>query len=325
MENITIGRPFVHPILPLHKKFAQTPFETDRVIFTDIVSLFFVDWHTTFAYDYKSDLYIGKPFATIGVKQIMVETTMALMPPAVATVAPPGTVLALFSGGIWDILAQTSFFGVIILTILVVMSLVSWGIMVNKYRLFKEVNLQTKKFSGLFSRSPQISDLLGQVKNFRLTPLSAIYSAGIREADAVMEAKNHTGGLPENKRKLEEDDFNIVNLMLDKTIAEEVGKLEKYVVFLASTANSAPFLGLLGTVVGVMDSFWAIGERGSASLTVVAPGIAEALLATIVGLAAAIPAVIGYNWANNKLKFISDRANNFGLELMARLKKDSYQ
>jgi biopolymer transport protein TolQ len=255
----------------------------------------------------------------------MIETALSFTQPLTNTGSPPGVVLGLFSGGIWEILAQTSFFGVIILTILVVMSLVSWGIIVHKYRLFKEVNAQSHKFGGLFSRSPQISDLLGQVKNFRLSPLAAIYSAGIREADAVMEAKNHSGGMPESKRKMEDDDFEVVNLMLNKSVAEELGKLERYVVFLATTANSAPFLGLLGTVVGVMDSFWSIGERGSASLTVVAPGIAEALLATIVGLAAAIPAVIGYNWANNKLKYISDQANNFSLEFMARLKKDSYQ
>ena len=255
----------------------------------------------------------------------MIETVTALSPVTAVAGQTPTAVLGLFSGGIWDILGQTSFFGVIILVILVVMSLVSWGIIVNKYRLFKEVNNQTHKFGGLFTRSGQLADLLGQVKNFRLTPLAAIYAAGIREADAIIEIKNHTGGLPENRRKLDDDDIKTVGLILDKTVAEEVGKLEKYVVFLATTANAAPFLGLLGTVVGVMDSFWSIGERGSASLTVVAPGIAEALLATIVGLAAAIPAVIGYNWANNKLKYISSAAGNFSLELTARLKKDSYQ
>lgn len=246
---------------------------------------------------------------------------------ALATKAFFSTVIfrpALFTGGIWEIVGNSSFFNILILITLVIMSLVSWGIMLNKYRLFKDVNQQTQKFSALFTRSKQITDLLGQVKNFRMTPLSGIYSAGIREADAIMEVKNAGGGLQESKRKLDEDDFKTVNLMLDKSISEETGKLEKYVVFLATTANSAPFLGLLGTVVGIMDSFWAIGERGSASLAVVAPGIAEALLATIVGLAAAIPAVIGYNWANNKLKFILDHANNFSLELLARLKKDSY-
>ncbi len=238
--------------------------------------------------------------------------------------AAPKVVPLAIAGGIWDILGQTSFFGVIILTILAIMSLVSWGIMINKYRLFKDVNAQTHKFGGLFTRSRQLSDMLGQVKNFRMTPLSSIYSAGIMEADAVIEAKNKNGRIKEGGRKLDEDDFTTVTLMLDKTIADEVGKLERYVVFLATTANSAPFLGLLGTVVGVMDSFWSIGSRGSASLTVVAPGIAEALLATIVGLAAAIPAVIGYNWANNKLKYITDRANGFSMEFLARLRKDSF-
>jgi biopolymer transport protein TolQ len=249
------------------------------------------------------------------------------MTEAVTAVSNPSLtpILVLFQGGIWEILSNTSFFGALVLTVLVVMSLVSWGIMVNKYRLFREVDNQSRKFSDLFAKTQDVKGLLGQVRLFRLTPLSTIYAAGVREADAIKDAKN-TGGAPaESRSRLGEDDFKTITLMLDKSVAEEVGKLEKYVVFLATTANSAPFLGLLGTVVGVMDSFWSIGERGSASLTVVAPGIAEALLATIVGLAAAIPAVIGYNWANNKLKFIFDQANNFGLELLARLKKDSYQ
>ena len=236
----------------------------------------------------------------------------------------PGHPIAIFSGGIWEILGHSSFFGIIIIAVLVIMSLFSWGIMVNKYRLFKEVFAQSAKFNALFSRSRQLTDLLGQVKNFRTTPLSKIYSAGIKEADAIMEVKNAGAGLPENKRKLEEDDFKTVTLILDKTIVEQMGQIEKSVVFLATTANAAPFLGLLGTIVGVMESFWSIGERGSASLSVVAPGIAEALLVIIIGLAAAIPAVIGYNWANNKLKEIADQANNFSLELLARLKKDSY-
>lgn len=234
------------------------------------------------------------------------------------------TPIALFSGGVWEIIAHMSFFGWIIVCVLVIMSLVSWGIMFNKYRLFKEVESQSHKFNVLFDKATDVSDLINQTKNFRLTPNSGIYSAGIAEADSIMEAKNK-GGVPDDKRKLSEDDFKTITMMMDKAVNEQVGELERYVVFLATTANAAPFLGLLGTVVGVMDSFWSIGERGSASLTVVAPGIAEALLATIVGLAAAIPAVIGFNWANNKLKYVTDRANNFSMSFMARLKKDSYQ
>jgi biopolymer transport protein TolQ len=243
----------------------------------------------------------------------MIDLGMNLLEPHLA-VTTPKVILGVFSGGVWDILAQTSFFGSIILAILVIMSFVSWGIMINKYRLFKEVNGQSGRFGSLFTRARHTSDLQGQTKNFRMTPLAAIFAAGVREAEAVLAAKNQSAQNPESHRRLEEHDFNTIALILDKTVAEEMGKLERYVVFLATTANSAPFLGLLGTVA-----------RGSASLTVVAPGIAEALLATIVGLAAAIPAVIGYNWANNKLKYISEQAGNFSLELLARLKKDSYE
>jgi biopolymer transport protein TolQ len=233
--------------------------------------------------------------------------------------------LALFTGGVWEIIGETSLFGVIILTVLVVMSLVSWGIIINKYRLYKEVKRQTDKFQDMFSRTRQITDLLGQVKNFRLTPLSNVYSAGLKEADAIIEVKNAGEGLQENRRKLDDSDLNAVSLILEKSQAEGVSQLERNVVFLATTANASPFLGLLGTVVGVMESFWSIGERGSASLVVVAPGIAEALLATIVGLAAAIPAVIGYNWATNKVKHFADRSANFSNEFLAALKRDSYQ
>lgn len=239
--------------------------------------------------------------------------------PVVATVVG-------LSGGIWEILRQNSFFGLLIISVLIIMSLVSWGIIINRYRLYKEVNLQSRKFGALFTRSAQTTDLMNNVRNFHLSPLAAIYAAGIKETEAVLEAKAaRNNGDAEGVLALDEGDFRTVNLMMDKTAAEEVGKLERYVVFLATTANAAPFLGLLGTVVGIMNSFWSIGERGSASLVIVAPGIAEALLATIVGLAAAIPAVIAYNWANNKLKYITDQANNFSLELLARLKKDSYR
>lgn len=139
----------------------------------------------------------------------------------------------------------------------------------------------------------------------------------------MWDKKNQGGALQEKVRPLTKDDFEIVEMAMERSLAEEVGFLERKVIFLASTANSAPFMGLLGTVVGIMDSFWAIGERGSASLAVVAPGIAEALLATIVGLGAAIPAVIAFNWANNKLKFTNDFANNFILSFIAKAKKEA--
>jgi biopolymer transport protein TolQ len=146
--------------------------------------------------------------------------------------------------------------------------------------------------------------------------------AGTKELSELVQSKNQGGQLQQSHKSLEEKEYEIVEMAMEKAMSEQFAKLERKVIFLATTANSAPFMGLLGTVVGIMESFWAIGERGSASLAVVAPGIAEALLATIVGLGAAIPAVISFNWANNKLKIINEESANFILDFITRAKKE---
>lgn len=227
-----------------------------------------------------------------------------------------------FSGSIWDIISNSSGFGLFILAVLVFMSLVSWAIIFAKYRQFKVVEAENNKFIKTFRRARSLSEAIGQAKSHAAAPVSHIFLAGYNELNDIFCAKNEGGGLQEVKRELEQKDIEAVEMILDKTQNEQMGKLERRVIFLASTANSAPFMGLLGTVVGIMDAFWAIGERGSASLAVVAPGIAEALLATIVGLAAAIPAVIAFNWANNKIKYANDFSQNFILEFLARVKRE---
>jgi biopolymer transport protein TolQ len=230
--------------------------------------------------------------------------------------------LGLLTGGIWQIIGQTSLFGILILIVLVVASLVSWGIMLNKWRAYKKVENENKAFLELFRASPKMSSVASKVNDFHISPLAPIFLQGYEEAGGLISSKENSGNIPQNTPPLTNDDIEIVSMTLERATAEEIGTLERKVVFLATTANAAPFLGLLGTVVGIMDAFWSIGERGSASLAVVAPGIAEALLATIVGLGAAIPAVIGYNWANNRLKYFFDTASNFALEFKGRLKKD---
>ncbi len=232
-------------------------------------------------------------------------------------------VLSIFSGSIWQIIGQTSAFGVFILLTLACMSFVSWVIIFHKWRQFKSVERDNQAFLHSFRRSRQLSESVGQAKSHSGSPLANIYIAGHNELRQLHELKNEGGALQESSRPLDDRDFEIVEMTMEKTLTEQMGRLERKVIFLATTANSAPFMGLLGTVVGIMDSFWAIGERGSASLAVVAPGIAEALLATIAGLGAAIPAVIAFNWANNKMKFFNDFSGNFILEFLTRAKKES--
>lgn len=228
-----------------------------------------------------------------------------------------------FSGSLWKIVSSTSLFGVFILFILLIMSIVSWVIIFHKWRQFKNVDNDNYRFQQHFHRSPKLKDALGQAKSNSSSPLSQIYLSGFNEIIQLKKQKNQGGALQEKINPLNNDDYEIVEMAMDRTLTEGITFLEKNVIFLATTANAAPFLGLLGTVVGIMNAFWSIGERGSASLAIVAPGIAEALLATIVGLGAAIPAVVAFNWANNKLKHFNDLSNNFILEFMSLIKKES--
>ncbi|MCK4572730.1 MAG: MotA/TolQ/ExbB proton channel family protein [candidate division Zixibacteria bacterium] len=230
--------------------------------------------------------------------------------------------IGLFSGSVWQILSQTSAFGLFILAVLSFMSFVSWMIIFQKWRQYRAVEKDNDRFRHQFSHSRGVGESLGQAKATSNATLSNIYLAGFEELSSLKELRNEGGALQNKVNPLDNGDFDIVEMTMEKALSEEMSKLQKQVIFLASTASSAPFMGLLGTVVGVMDSFWSIGQRGSASLAVVAPGIAEALLATIVGLAAAIPAVIAYNWANNKMRSIGDFSNNFILEFLARAKKE---
>ena len=231
--------------------------------------------------------------------------------------------LSLFSGSVWQIIGETSTFGLFILGVLVFMSLVSWVIIFNKWRQFKTVESANDQFMHHFSHTRLLNESSGKAKSLKESPLARIFTSGYDELADVNELKNQGGVLQDKTKSLQSDDFEIIEMTMEKTLTEEMGVLESKVTFLAATASSAPFTGLLGTVVGIMDSFWAIGERGSASLAVVAPGIAEALLATIVGLGAAIPAVIAYNWANNKLKKLNDKGNNFILQFTAKAKKEN--
>jgi len=234
----------------------------------------------------------------------------------------PSTLL-LQAGSVWNIIQGLSAFGSFILGILVIMSLVSWMIIFRKVRQFRAVTLDTDSFIKSFRRARRLDEVAGQTQPYRNSPLAAIFAAGFRELQTVKGLKNDAGGLSDKSVKLADGDYELIEMAMERGVTDELGKLEKQVVFLATTASSAPFLGLLGTVVGIMDSFWSIGERGSASLAIVAPGIAEALLATIVGLGAAIPPATTNNCANNRTKAPQDHASNFVMEFIGRARKEA--
>jgi len=233
-------------------------------------------------------------------------------------------IASMFSGSVWQIIGNSSAFGLFILLVLVIMSLVSWSVIFKKWRQFKAVEDANQRFIKVFRMARTLSEAMGQAKSQSASPVAHVFMAGHAELTELMDFKNEGGGLQQSVKPLDQHDYDILEMTMERSLTEQMGVLRSKIIFLASTGNSAPFMGLLGTVVGIMDSFWSIGERGSASLAVVAPGIAEALLATIVGLGAAIPAVIAYNWANNKMRFINDFSYNFILEFIGRVKKENH-
>ena len=230
--------------------------------------------------------------------------------------------IILLSGGIWNMIGSSGIIAQAILLLLFWFSVVSWGIIVYKWKIFKKARAQSQKFLSLFRQKRSFSEASATLAAMSGTPLSKILVTGYRTVQEI--ARDNPVYVKETNPKiaLTFEALDEVKSAVQRTTTEELEKLEKYLVFLATTGNIAPFLGLLGTIWGVMDSFRSIGIKGSASLAVVAPGIATALIATIVGLAVAIPAVIGFNYFNNKLRGFSVLFDNFSSELVFQIKKE---
>ena len=224
---------------------------------------------------------------------------------------------------VWYLIAHSSTFALIILIILLFMSFVSLAILINKFRQYKQVDYENGRFLSAFRKRKRLVDAYGKCSTFKKAPLAKLLEAGFADLQEIIGKKKGEGNISAGQVQLADHDLDAISKTLEKTANEELGKLEKTVVFLGTTGTVAPFFGLLGTCWGVMRSFLNVGATGSASLAAVAPGIAEALIATIIGLAVAIPAVISHNWCNNKLKFIEDSLNNFSLEFLSAVEKEN--
>ena len=231
-----------------------------------------------------------------------------------------------FRANFWDMVKDSGLFAQIILLILFFFSIGSWAIIFYKLISFRKVDAETKRFLSVFRKRKKLTDVYANCVSMRRTPLSKVLEAGYKEIVEISKKEEEFAKIESSHNPVSflgnQEKSEVVKMTLERVGAEEVLKLEKRVVFLATTGNVSPFFGLLGTVWGVMDSFASIGVKGSASLAVVAPGIAEALIATIVGLATAIPAVIAYNYFNHRLRNISADIDNFSLELLATFKKE---
>ncbi|MGH7323811.1 MAG: MotA/TolQ/ExbB proton channel family protein [Candidatus Rokuibacteriota bacterium] len=209
--------------------------------------------------------------------------------------------------GVLDLIFSAGPVGKAVLIILVGFSVVSWALIVEKWWQFRRVKRQTLAFLKIY-REGRRTAVMHAVKKYRESPLATLYGAASQEIteDALDELEDGLG----------HERLEVANRTLRRAAAHEVSRLERYLPFLATTASATPFIGLFGTVWGVMTAFHGIGQQGSASLAVVAPGISEALIATAFGLGAAIPAVIGYNYFVNRVKHWATEMEGFALDLL---------
>lgn len=218
-----------------------------------------------------------------------------------------------FGSSIFGLLGHTSLFAWIILSLLLVFSLFSWTIIFRKWLTFKMISEKSQAFVDVFRKSSRLSEVSSACPLYRGTPLSGVFAAGYQELNAQIHSMSSQN--PDHP-VLGERQVLGIQRALQRATAAELGIMEKGMSWLATTGAVTPFIGLLGTVIGIINAFEGLGFERTASIQAVAPGIAEALIATAAGLFAAIPAVIAYNQFVARLKGIATEMDDFSMEFL---------
>jgi biopolymer transport protein TolQ len=234
--------------------------------------------------------------------------TLALFP--AAHPLPHGAI------SIIDLIADASPVSKAALLVLLAFSVVSWGIILSKAVSLSRAERQTRSFLDVFRKSAKFSEVQGVCKSLEHSPLVGVFQAGYAELNLQLRAEPRAGSPSATAPRPTLKSLAALDRALLRASSAEVNKLERRVTFLATTASLAPFVGLFGTVWGIMTAFAGIGAKGSTDLAVVAPGIAEALVATAVGLFAAMPAVYYYNQFTSRVKVLASEMDDFALEFL---------
>lgn len=222
------------------------------------------------------------------------------------------------TGSLADLLLRSSPIAKFVLIVLLVFSLVSWAIILTKSRAITRAQRQSTEFLQVFSRSKRLQDLYASCSAFPASPLAAIYMSAHEELKA--QAGVSADGSSDSMFSLE-----AVHRTMQSTAIAETTRLERSLSVLASTASAAPFIGLFGTVVGIIIAFQGLSQAASASIQVVAPGIADALIATAAGIAAAVPAVLAYNHYLNRIKILAADMDGFMLRLLNFIEREAWR
>ncbi len=211
---------------------------------------------------------------------------------------------------VWALLLKADLIVQFVLLVLVGMSLVSWAIIVTKYLRVSSASGQSARFLDLFWSSKRLADVYEKTKLFPNSPVSEVFRAGYQELAKVNRSEGRAEGATEN-----------INRTLRRATSVESTNLQRYITFLGTTGSTAPFIGLFGTVWGILRAFQKLGGGGPATIDVVGPDIAHALIATAVGLAAAIPAVIAFNYFNSSIRVLNTEMDNFSADFLNIVKR----
>ena len=219
--------------------------------------------------------------------------------------------LDLLDSDLFALVAASGPLNRLILLILLVFSVSSWAIIFFKWRFLRRAATDNRRFLVLFDRGGDLPDLRRKVRSFSESPLAEIF------AEVTVRLTPYLGETDEHRVL----SLRSVQSWLRSASEKQIIRLEQHLSFLATTGNVTPFIGLLGTVLGIMNSFQSIGTQGTANIAAVAPGVAEALLATAAGLFAAIPAVVAYNFYLNRVKLMANEMETFSAEMINRVEE----
>ncbi len=210
-----------------------------------------------------------------------------------------------------------------VMAILFLFSIVSWAIIFFKWRLFRRAKQETEYFFDLFWEDTALEKIKEECEDLGASPVAHLFRSGYAELKRIGKIQQVPSS--EDWGSAMQTLLYNVERALKKTSIQQGNRLERALSFLATTGNTAPFIGLFGTVWGIMESFRGIGMKGSASLAVVAPGISEALIATAAGLAAAIPAVVAFNHFNHKAMVVRSEMDTFSSDFLNLLERQVFK
>lgn len=215
----------------------------------------------------------------------------------------------MFQAGPLAIIASLGGISKVVLAVLLGFSIISWAIIFHKWATFRAVDLKDRRFMAVLLRARDVEEVTRNLPQAAGSPCAKIFHSVVQRLDQIPTTSDDGGSTVFDRHVMERTAAHLAQ--------GQISKLESYLPFLATTGNICPFVGLLGTVLGIIDAFREIGTQGTASIAAVAPGVSEALLATAAGLFAAIPAVIAYNYFLTRIRRIALQMDSVVVELLA--------